>query len=682
MRTGMLENLWVNPIFCGTIGTVKLGGLMKYGFDSHKLKELDLAHLPEWVMTCGNGGFSAGSVYNSCFRKQHGYLVISKKSPINRFLVLTRTDETVKIGKNSYSLVSQKYNDHMEEGHRYLDRFDYDGVPTFTYAVEDALVVKTIAPDYGHNTVAIRYVVTAGATPVKLTVTPLINHRPHADVALKTDLVFSQLVKGSTVTVVPSSDRELSIYFNCSSGVIDASEPTIETGFVYDFETRTGDLRSDCHYRPFTVDLEVAKESILEFGLVVSTEEMPEKTAKTIITDYRLRQDKLVEHALSSDPFTQNLILAADQFIAHRQSTDAKTILAGLPWFTDWGRDTMIAFPGLCLATKRYKEAKEILISFATYVKNGLIPNMFPDDGMEPLYNTVDASLWYFQAANQYIEATGDSSVVREILYPCFKKIIDAYQNGTAFSIKMDDDGLISAGSGLDQVTWMDVRIKGVVVTPRHGKPVEINALWYNALMIMADLSNRFGMDGNPYKKLASQVEKSFNKKFWNSKTQCLFDVVDPIDASIRPNQLYALSLTHPVITGAKARSIVEVAEKELLDVYGMRTLSQFDPRFKPVYEGDIESRDFAYHMGTTWPFLLGAYLDAYMLANHSSPKAKQYVKELCERFDVTMHEGCLNGISELFDGLGGKISKGCYTQAWSVGEILRIYTKYKLSER
>jgi len=652
---------------------------MNYVYSREKLNAFERNHLPEWVATSGNGGFSSQSIFNSSFRKQHGYLIISKKPPINRTLILKRTDEIIKIENDIYDLASQKYSHKELKGDQYLESFSYDGIPTYVYQAGSVNLTKTLSPDYGHNTVGIHYSIKVGSKGGTLEIYPLVNDRGHGDVSTIEDLVFDRTIQGHEVMLVPRKDPKTNIFFNISDGIIEPLENDFLTDMFFDFDVSTGDDRTDCSARPFKITLKLKPNAIQELSVVVSTEGMPTKNAKTILSDYRLRQTKLIKTADHRDEFAQKLVIAADQFIAYRQSTEGSTILAGMPWFTDWGRDTMIAYSGLCLSTKRYHEAKSILRSFLKYEKNGLIPNMFPDDGQDPYYNTVDASLWYFQAAKQYTERTRDSVLIREELYPVLKKIIDAYRDGTDFSIGMDKDGLIHAGSGLDQVTWMDVRINGVVVTPRHGKPVEINALWYNALMIMDDFSNRFGMDGSSYRKLANKVKKAFNKRFWNPKTHCLFDVVDDNDASIRPNQLFAVSLAYPVISGPKAKSIVSVATKELLDVYGLRTLSKNDPRFKPIYSGNIESRDFAYHMGTVWPFLLGSYMDAYLRINHNSNAARAFVRSLCLKFNQHLEEGCINGISEIFDGLNGTISRGCYTQAWSVAEILRIWTENQL---
>ena len=356
------------------------------------------------------------------------------------------------------------------------------------------------------------------------------------------------------------------------------------------------------------------------------------------------------------------------------------TVLAGLPWFTDWGRDTMIAFTGLTLCTKRFKEAEEILLTFARYIRHGIVPNMFPDDNMPPLYNTVDASLWYFYAVYQYLHynpAAEAETFVKEHIFPHLKGIISAYEKGTDFSIYMEDDGLIHAGSGLDQITWMDVRVGDWVATPRHGKPVEINALWYNALRIMESLCEKFDEDASAYRTRANQVKESFNAKFWDSSNQCLFDVVDgdEPDDHIRPNQIYAVSLPFSLLPEEQEKAVVALVEKELFVGCGLRSLAPDHPDYHGIYCGALAKRDAAYHQGTAWGFLLGGFFSAYMKVNHHSSSAAENAVRMLE--PVRKHltdSGCIGSISEIFDGDAPHNPRGCYAQAWSVGEVLRCY--------
>jgi len=654
---------------------------MSYFFTRDLLNRLDVAHLEEWVLGNGLGGFSAGSIINAAFRKQHGYLIAAKKAPINRYLILTRTEEICTIAGSDYPLSSQKYSDHFQRGDQYLESFSLDEVVTYRYHVKGLSLEKTIAPHYGHNTVAITYTIKTGADPAQITITPLFNHRPHSDISTPESLHFHTKISENTLLLVPESDPKTEITFQASLGTFVANETAIAAGFYYDFEAATGDARTDAHFKPYAVVLDLAEKSEIKVGFVCTTEKLPDLSAEKIIAEYRAHAKKLVKQAGYEDDFTNRLVLATDSFVCWRESTQKHTILAGLPWFTDWGRDTMISFEGITLTTKRFAEAKEILESFAKYAKNGLIPNMFPDDGQQPYYNTADASLWYIHAVDRYLQYTGDYESVQTSLYPCMKSIVEHYKNGTDFSIRMDRDGLIMAGSGLDQVTWMDVRVGEEVITPRHGKPVEINALWYNALRIMAKLAKRYHEDCLKYGLMANKVKIKFNDKFWNRTTQCLYDVVDKNDASIRPNQLFAISLPYSPLSKWRARKVLNVVTNDLYDTYGIRTLSPTDPRFKAVYAGSLDQRDHAYHMGTAWAYLMGAYVDALLKVNDHSEAARKQAKKVLLNFDTHLHQGCLNGIAEIFDGFHGTLSRGCYSQAWSVAEVLRAYVSNHLDQ-
>ena len=408
---------------------------------------------------------------------------------------------------------------------------------------------------------------------------------------------------------MPDKNPDIKIKFQYSCGVVIPNDEKITDGLCCAYDLDTGDSSLDHHYKPAKIKIELKANEVKLVGCVCTIDRIPKTDAFGIIIDYEARIDRLIRQSKLKDSLATDLVVSADTFICDRESTKLKTILAGLPWFTDWGRDTMIAFTGLTLVTRRFKEAKEILKSFALYEKNGLIPNMFPDDGAEPYYNTVDASLWYFYAIYKYVNYTNDYEFVEKELYLVLKNIIKAYSTSTLFSIGMDSDYLIHAGSNLDQVTWMDVRVNDIVVTPRHGKPCEINALWYNALMIMSIFAEKFGDDYNYYNDLANKVYKSFNEKFYCEETGCLYDTVDPYDKSIRPNQIWVLSLPFKLLPKEKAESVFRVCEKELYNKFGLRSLSPKDPRFKPKYEGKLFDRDMAYHMGTTWGFLIGGYL-------------------------------------------------------------------------
>ena len=629
----------------------------------------------------GLGGYTASSIINSSHRKHHGYLVASLKSPVERMMILARINESVQFGSKIIDLEAQHYDTGIKEGQKYLEEFSFDYVPTYVYQVQDVNIKKKIAPLYNANTVGITYEILA-KQDCSVFLEPLFNYRDHGQASNPEDLLFTESVKGNTLTLIPDINPNCKIKFNFSEGSLIFNENKVTDGLYCEYDVETGDPRLDHHYKPARLRIDLHANTPKLVSVVCTIDRLPKMDAFGIIIDYEDRCDHLIRQSKITDSLGKDLVVSADTFICKRESTKLKTILAGLPWFTDWGRDTMIAFTGLTLATRRFKDAKEILKSFSLYEKDGLIPNMFPEEGAEPLYNTVDASLWYFYAVYKYVNYTQDYEFVEKEVYPVLKKIIKAYHDGTAYSIGMDSDGLIHAGSDLDQVTWMDVRVNGIVVTPRHGKPVEINALWYNALMIMTILAERFGDDYNWYRDLAMKVEKSFNDKFFCDKTGCLYDTVDPFDSSVRPNQIWVLSLPFKLLDLEKAKKVFKVVENELYNVYGLRSLSPKDTRFKPKYEGDLLTRDFAYHMGTTWGFLIGGYLDAYAYVHEYSEEAINEIDDLVHRFIPHLNDGCINGIAEIFDGDIASRTRGCYTQAWSVGELLRAYYENVLMEK
>ena len=390
------------------------------------------------------------------------------------------------------------------------------------------------------------------------------------------------------------------------------------------------------------------------------------------------RRAALVARSGAKDVFTQQLVLAADQFIVDRGK--GKTVIAGYHWFSDWGRDTMIALPGLTLSTGRPEIAKSILTEFSHHISEGMLPNRFPDAGETPEYNTVDATLWYFEAIRAYVEGTGDHDFVRNTLYDKLANIIEWHVRGTRYGIHVDTDGLLCAGEAGVQLTWMDAKIGDHVVTPRTGKPVEIQALWYNTLCIMSDLAVLFGDKKQQarYSEMDEVARESFNGQFWNEDTQCLYDVIDGSDrdASIRPNQIFAVSLHHSMVDSMRARMIVKRVEAELLTSVGLRSLSPADPRYVPIYIGSPMYRDEGYHQGTVWGWLIGPFVDAYRKAHSKDAIADARIGQILEGFKTHISEAMVGQISEIFDAEHPHIARGCAAQAWSVAELLRVISR------
>ncbi len=657
-----------------------------YEFGNSFWRTIEEGNEREWLLTNGLGGYANHTIIGGGNRMHHSYLTISKMPPVERISVFTRTQEIVKIGNREYDLTSQMYTTEHKNGQNYLQKFVFDGVPTFIYKIEDIEIKKTVSLEHGKDVCVVKYVVEGGTEDVQIRVVPLFTYKPHGTFISNDKLRFETEIKGDVLTLVPNEDKDTKIRFYKSEGEFydrkniptNMTSPNflIEENHFYLYERNNGKSGLDNHFTPYEVQVSVPKNTEKEFYFKVSTDELDSKDADMVIASYLKYQRDLIKKAGYNNPLCDKLVVSADNFVTYRKSTDLKTIMAGYPWFNDWGRDTMIALHGITLSTKRYEDAKAILECFAKYVKNGLLPNNFPEIDEEPHYNTIDGSLWYFYAVDMYVKHTNDFDFVENIIYPKFKEIINAYKNGTDYAIRMDSDGLIIAGDGSCQLTWMDAMIGDWVVTPRNGKPVEINALWYNALCVMAKFAEKFGDDSKVYTELATKVRKSFNDKFWCEETQCLFDVVDENINEIRCNQVWAVSLPYEILEKDKHKAVVSAVEKHLYNTYGLRSLAPTDEKFVKEYIGSWAKRDASYHMGTTWGYPVGAFITAYCKANDYSKKAVLKAKDMCEVFNFHLEDGCINGISEIFDGEFATKGKGCYNQAWSVSEVLRAYTE------
>lgn len=656
---------------------------VNYRFGKGRFRDINEGYEKEWLEGNGIGGFANSSLGAGMNRIHSGYLVASLNPPVDRIKILAKTSEELMLGDEKFNLGCQMYKDGSknEEGFKYIEKFEFDGIAHYTYQVNDFRMVKSICLEHGHNTVVICYDIITGNKEAKLKVTSWLSCRDNNDVyeSVK-DMDFASSLDGNVITIHNNNDDRYCVKIYSDAGVINSSENLIIDDLRYAIDERNGFTGSDIVYTPYDISVCIKEKTRFLFYIKCTIEELDNKDGFTIMNEYLDRLDRYIKKLPYSDELTKKLAVSADAFIVKRKSTGLKTILAGFPWFTDWGRDTMIAITGLTLCTGRYKDNEEILESFSKYLKNGLIPNMFPSaDSEQPIYNTVDASLWYFYAVDKYLEYTGKKEnydFIEKKIYPCLKEIINAYESGTDFSIKMDSDGLIMAGSDLDQVTWMDVRVGDWVVTPRHGKPVEISALWYNALKVMEKLSRKFGEDSSKFTSLSEMVKKSFNEKFWNEDKNCLYDVVDENDDKVRPNQIWAVSLPYTMLDRDKEKKIVDTVYEELYTSYGLRTLSYRDKEYVKEYIGPLSKRDAAYHMGTTWPFPEGGFISAFCKVNDYSDECIKRAKQMVEAFTDHMDDGCIGGIAEVFDGTNPCTGNGCYSQAWSVGEVLRAYVE------
>ena len=645
----------------------------------------------EWAVTNGIGGYAGSSMIGAHSRTHQGYLIASLHAPIERYLVFSKINETVTVGTKTVSFETSQHRASGKtvyaEGQKFLTSFIYDGSVHYAYETDNFSFKKHITLKRNANVCAVAYELTAGDSDCSFTLTPLFNSREHSESSTPDTLKFETFTEDRAFYLVPEKNKDIAIRFQTSEGTFSERETVYDIDMQLQIEVDLETDGLDCHYCPVDLSIAVPANTTKKVSILCSIGDVNERPAPVSATEaFSILEEnarchaELFEKAGYRDSFANQLVLASDQFLTYRESTKMMTVLAGLPWFTDWGRDTMIAFTGLTLCTKRFKEAEEILLTFARYIRHGIVPNMFPDDNMPPLYNTVDASLWYFYAVYQYLNynpAAEAETFVKEQIFPHLKEIVSAYEKGTDFSIYMEDDGLIHAGSGLDQITWMDVRVGDWVATPRHGKPVEINALWYNALRIMESLCEKFDEDASAYRTRANQVKESFNAKFWDSSNQCLFDVVDgdEPDDHIRPNQIYAVSLPFSLLPEEQEKAVVALVEKELFVGCGLRSLAPDHPDYHGIYCGALAKRDAAYHQGTAWGFLLGGFFSAYMKVNHHSSSAAENAVRMLEPVRKHLSDsGCIGSISEIFDGDAPHNPRGCYAQAWSVGEVLRCY--------
>ena len=657
-----------------------------YHLNKDALTPMSAGVQKEWVLTNGIGGYAGSSVTGAHARKHHGYLIASLHPPVERFVILSKINECLIRSSGKINFTVEQYladdgSTAYRKGIEYLNSFTYDGLVHFTTKAPEFTMTKTLAFEHGKNTIAVSYDIQNDGDAATLVLTPLFNYRVHHDASTVDTLKFDTTYEQPEIRLVPQQNKDVTIRLFTDDGTVVPCEEKYTTGMQLQKELDVESDALDDNYTPYQIEFPLDAGCRKKISIVCTIEDVYEKDAFATAAAEMARFDALEKKAGYHDELAETLTIAADHFLAYRQSTGLMTVLAGLPWFTDWGRDTMIALTGLTLSTGRYQDARDILTTFARYVHHGMVPNMFPDEGTAPLYNTADASMWYFYAVGKYLDYTGtpeDYAFVQETIYPKLKEIIAAYEHGTDFSIYMEEDGLIHAGSGLDQVTWMDVRVGDWVATPRHGKPVEINALWYHALCLMEEWATRFGEDGSHYAALAAHAKESFAKEFWNEKDGCLYDVVDGLegDATLRPNQIYAVSLPHRMLDADKEKKIVDKVYEKLYAKTGLRSLSPDDKEYHPTYEGCLDKRDHAYHQGTSWGFLLGGFLTAYV---HVYGTSKEVITQVDAMLDATreqFYHGCIGSIAEIFDGDEPHTSRGCYAQAWSVGEILRAYTE------
>ncbi|MCW5864961.1 MAG: amylo-alpha-1,6-glucosidase [Anaerolineae bacterium] len=663
---------------------------MAIDFGREVCGDLATATRREWLVTNGIGGFASGTVANALSRRYHGLLTAALQPPLGRTLLLTKLDETAEYdgvypdsGRLTPLYVNRWEDGTVEgNGHHALNRFHLEGTtPVWTYAIANALLEKRVWMQPGANTTTVQYHLTRATGPLALTIKALANYRDYHSTTIVNDWspLVEPVARGVGITMF---DGARPFYLLSDRATITPQFDWYEDFFLAIEEQRgQRDVTEDHLY---LAQLQVLLRPGERFIVVASTEPAPHMNGDEALAERRAHEAALLERGetAGADDAWRQLVLAADQFIVNRPTPsdpNGKSIIAGYHWFSDWGRDTMIALPGLTLTTGRPDVAASILRTFAHFVDQGMLPNRFPDAGETPEYNTVDATLWYFVAVHEYLTATGDMALARE-LFPVLAGIIDWHIHGTRYNIHVDPaDGLLFAGEAGVQLTWMDVKVDDWVVTPRIGKPVEINALWYNALRIMADLAGRLGEDAGRYAALAERVMAGF-ERFWNAPLGYCFDVIDgPAgiadvvagnDGRLRPNQLLAVSLPYSPLPAERQRSVVDACGRHLLTAHGLRSLSPDDPGYIGRYGGDRRKRDGAYHQGTVWGWLIGPFALAHLRVYGDRVAARSYLEPLLQH----LNDHGLGSISEIFEGDAPFAPRGCIAQAWSVAEALRVW--------
>ena len=637
----------------------------------------------EWLVTNGLGGYASGTLGGACTRRFHGKLIAALPAPRGRTLMLNHLAEWITTADGRTFRLSGDERASREIVYPdILDEFILDcGVPVWRFRSDDIQLEKRVVMPHEQNTTYIIYRLISGPEGVKLHLRPSLNFRPHEGLLGTSAGKWQVSVDGGNLEITEDEvDVPLRIAMIGNARLDRTAEESIDH-VIYRIERSRGYEHEGGLWSPGVMEIDLARGE--DAGIVASVEEWDVIHAlgmTEVMEADNARRNKLLQKI---DDDSAQLILAADQFLIlpHSRTMDEArfaasgetpyTIIAGYHWFTDWGRDTMISLEGLTLATRRHREAGSILRTFASYIRDGLIPNMFPEGEHGGLYHTADATMWFFHAVARYVRWTNDRTTLRELL-PKMIDIIDHHVRGTRFNIHVDPkDGLLSQGEEGVQLTWMDAKVDGWVVTPRRGKAVEINALYYNALRILQSFLREEGDRANAQRMsdLADRAYASFNERFWYPEGKYLYDVVDENDPALRPNQIFAVSLDHPVLDPSRWQQVLHTVERELLTPVGLRSLARNHPDYKPRYDGDLRARDAAYHQGTVWGWLIGPFVDAWLRVY---PDGRAGARTFLAGFKPHLSDACIGTISEVFDAEEPYTPRGCAAQAWSVAEVLR----------
>ena len=639
-------------------------------FERDTLQDFELSARREWLVTNGIGGFASGTIAGLNTRRYHGLLVASLNPPVQRTLLLAKLDVTATYRGKSYPLATNEFADGTisPRGFVHLDSFTLDGqLPVWTWLIGDALVEQRVWMAHGQNTTYVSFRLIRGSESIQLEFAPLCAYRDFHS--------HHRGYRDTLVTAVEGGIRVDSFLGAVPYRLLsDRGEWQIGPEWYWNFKHGAESSRGldDLEDLVCPARLRLTLDPGAAATIIATSETAQPLPSSTSLRAEQARQRELLK-AAPDDSTVRQLMLAADQFIVARQG--GSTVIAGYPWFSDWGRDTMIALPGLTLATGRHEIAGTIIRTFAKFVSEGMLPNLFPDAGQPPEYNTVDATLWYFVAIDEYLRATDDRALLAEI-YPTLCSIVRWHQRGTRFSIQVDPaDGLLRAGEPGVQLTWMDAKVGDWVVTPRIGKPVEINALWFNVLMIMRDCATRIGdaEAAAEYETAAQRTARSFVERFWFAEGGYLYDVVDGPqgnDESLRPNQIFAVSLRHGVLDDERAKSVVDICARHLWTPAGLRSLAPQAAGYVGSYGGSPRERDAVYHQGTAWSWLLGPFVCAHYRVHGDLAQARAYLDGIRSH----LRDACVGQISEIFDGDPPFTAVGCFAQAWGVAEILRAW--------
>jgi predicted glycogen debranching enzyme len=680
-----------------------LGLIRRVRFDRREEREDPTEYLSrEWLVTNGLGGYAAGTLAGVITRRYHGLLIAALPSPLGRLVMMSQLGERVRLPNGDVHWLS---GEERQGGALFLDGLNWmrefrleAGLPVWMFDIDGIIIEKRLLLPRFQNTVIISYRLVRGGGPVRLGLRPLLNGRPHeAPVDHPLAPSPSLMAREGHIEIHLESDlgTEIPPLRLATRGMATAFtiDPVTVRHLHYRLEESRGYQASGDGWSPgyFRTDLTEGHS----VSLVVSTETLETMTAlspeEARVSELERRRRLLLDaDPVLADSHTAELVLAADQFVitpagrvedaarAHAAGDEARTVIAGYHWFTDWGRDTMISLEGLTLTTGRTHEARDILRTFAFYLRDGLIPNLFPEGDKEGLYNTADATMWFFHAVDRYLDITEDWATV-QLLLPKLDDSVEHHLRGTRFNIGVDpDDGLLRQGVENYALTWMDAKMDGWVVTPRRGKTVEINALWYNALRVLADWHERDGNAEQAAKRrgLADKVRESFNRRFWYRDGGYLYDIIDGEfgdDPACRPNQILSFALRHPVLDSSHWQSVLDVVETRLVTPAGLRSLDPSHPDYKPKYYGDLRTRDAAYHQGTVWAWLIGPFIDAWLKAHPDKPEdARKFLHGFLSHLD----QACLGSISEISDAEEPYTPRGCVAQAWSVAEVLRCWVK------